>query len=291
MALARASADMRAAKGAISVWASADERGTAGLVDLRRARRRGARDPAPPADRAARSGPRRAPASRAARADPAPAPPLRGGDRRPADRPLGAHRRSAARSRDRGARAGCRASPARRRQRDASTSCVTPTARRQSSNSVEDVGLAELDADRPAPRSFRVVALAVPIDAAEGHGERHALRRPARHLLEDRPDDANQVAFVLSRQSRFRSRGSIRRGLSSADQLRLARSQISRSPSSVRFGIDVLDRGALAGDDVGQPAGRDHDRPVAARRARRACGARARPPSPRSRRTAPTAWR
>src|SRR5438445_192501 len=62
---------------------------------------------------------------------------------------------------------------------------------------IEDVRLAELDAHRASPRAFRVITLAVPIDAAEGDGQRHALRRPPRHPLEHRSGDPDQVALIL----------------------------------------------------------------------------------------------
>src|SRR5262249_5025078 len=63
---------------------------------------------------------------------------------------------------------------------------------------VEDVGLAEIDFDRPPPRSFPVVPLEVAIDASEGDLQRHTLLRPRRDAIERRPGDANQMTVVLS---------------------------------------------------------------------------------------------
>ena len=57
---------------------------------------------------------------------------------------------------------------------------------------------------------LRVVALEVAIDAAARHLQRHAARRPAAHLLERRPDDANQVTVVLAAEIRLDLRGSTR---------------------------------------------------------------------------------
>src|SRR3954447_11414910 len=62
---------------------------------------------------------------------------------------------------------------------------------------IEDVRFAELNPDRSPPRPFRVIALAVLIDPLLCHGQRHALRGPAAHLLEHRPDDPYQVPLVL----------------------------------------------------------------------------------------------
>ena len=75
---------------------------------------------------------------------------------------------------------------------------------------LEDVGLAELDAHRPAPRSLRVVALAVAIDAAEGDRERHALRRPARTPARTPDRRCGSGGLRSCGTGTFRSRGSTR---------------------------------------------------------------------------------
>ena len=191
----------------------------------------------------------------------------------------------ASRSRDRDAREGCRSSPVRARQHPAA---VTPTARRQSSNSVEDVGLAELDAHRTAPRSLRVVALAVPIDAAERDGERDALRRPARDLLEHRARRCGSGGLRSCGTGRFRFARQYSRWVISRSPLR---SQIRRSPSSVRFASTCW-MAALSPEitSARPPVAITHR---ARRRlaAPRACGGPGRPPSRRSRKTVPTASR
>ena len=72
---------------------------------------------------------------------------------------------------------------------------------------VEDVALAELDAHRPAARApsrpLASQALAIPIDPAIRHGQRHAAVRPPAHLLERRSRDAHEVAAVLPTEIGF----------------------------------------------------------------------------------------
>src|SRR5262245_13168090 len=68
---------------------------------------------------------------------------------------------------------------------------------------VEDVGLAELDADRPASRPFCVVAIEVPIDTALGNSQRNTSDGPAADLLERRSDDANEMAVIFAAQVRL----------------------------------------------------------------------------------------
>ena len=68
---------------------------------------------------------------------------------------------------------------------------------------VQDVGFAELHADRPAPWPLCVVALEVPVDAAKDHFQRNPPGGPPAHLLEGWPDDPDQVAVVLAAQVRL----------------------------------------------------------------------------------------
>src|SRR5262245_36160147 len=62
---------------------------------------------------------------------------------------------------------------------------------------IEDVRLAEVNLHRPPPRTRPVVALEVTIDPLERDLDRDAARRPGRHHLEGRSDDADQVPVVL----------------------------------------------------------------------------------------------
>ena len=68
---------------------------------------------------------------------------------------------------------------------------------------IEDVGFAEVNLDRPPPRTFAVVTREVAIDAAERDLDRHAVCRPPRHEIERRPDDADQMAVVFLAEIRF----------------------------------------------------------------------------------------
>src|SRR5688572_2847018 len=68
---------------------------------------------------------------------------------------------------------------------------------------VHDIGLAELDPDRPSPRAFRVIPLEVAIDTTPRHVQRHAFRRPPAHLLERWSDDANEVTVVPATEIRL----------------------------------------------------------------------------------------
>src|SRR5512145_1733532 len=77
--------------------------------------------------------------------------------------------------------------------RDRDAQCATPFI-----EDIQDVGLAELDAHRAPTRPLRVVPIEIAIDAPHRDGQRHALRRPATHLFERRPDDANEVTVVLA---------------------------------------------------------------------------------------------
>src|SRR5262249_45275673 len=51
---------------------------------------------------------------------------------------------------------------------------------------VENIGVAEIDSDRPAPRTLPVVALEIPIDAFEGDLQRNTLPGPAGDEVERR---------------------------------------------------------------------------------------------------------
>src|SRR5205085_6989530 len=68
---------------------------------------------------------------------------------------------------------------------------------------LEHVPFAELDPDRPPARPFRVVALAIPIDAAKDDLQRNTGCGPAAYLFECRADNAHEMSFVLARQIRF----------------------------------------------------------------------------------------
>src|SRR5262245_38365040 len=68
---------------------------------------------------------------------------------------------------------------------------------------IEDIGLAELDANRSASRTLAIVALEVPIDSGIGNLQRHPLLCPTRHLLEGRTDDADQVPVILATEIGF----------------------------------------------------------------------------------------
>ena len=68
---------------------------------------------------------------------------------------------------------------------------------------VEDVALAELDADRTPRATSRLQTLAIPIDPAIGHGQRHTAVGPPAHLLERRPHDAHEMAAVLATEIGF----------------------------------------------------------------------------------------
>src|SRR6478672_3878916 len=65
---------------------------------------------------------------------------------------------------------------------------------------IEDVSLAEFDAHRAPPRSFCVIPLAVLIEPAESHFQRHSEVRPSTDLFERRADNADQMSFVLAAQ-------------------------------------------------------------------------------------------
>src|SRR4030095_2130369 len=65
---------------------------------------------------------------------------------------------------------------------------------------IKYVGLAELDAHRPPPRAFGVVALEIAVAAAPSKLQRNAARRPAADLFECRADDSNEMAIVLAAQ-------------------------------------------------------------------------------------------
>ena len=127
---------------------------------------------------------------------------------------------------------------------------------------LEDVGFAELDAHRPPPRALGVVALAVAIDAAERDRQRHALRRPA--ATPARTPDRRSGSDGLRSSGRDRSRASRQYSEASISAAVWWRSQISRRPSSVRLASTCWIDAALAGDDVGEAAGRDDDRRGAA---------------------------
>src|SRR5688572_5084067 len=63
---------------------------------------------------------------------------------------------------------------------------------------VHHIRFAELNPDWPSSRTFRVIPVEVPVDAAHGDIQWHAFDRPAAHLLERGSDDANQVTVVLA---------------------------------------------------------------------------------------------
>src|ERR1044071_6482794 len=63
---------------------------------------------------------------------------------------------------------------------------------------VEHVGLAEVDANGPPPRTTAIVAFEIAVDAGARDLQRYALLRPARHEVERRTGDADQVPVVLA---------------------------------------------------------------------------------------------
>jgi len=68
---------------------------------------------------------------------------------------------------------------------------------------IQHVRFTEIDPYRPPARTLAVIALEVPIDAAERHLERHSFRGPAGDKLEGRSDNADQVSVVLPAQVGF----------------------------------------------------------------------------------------
>ncbi len=120
---------------------------------------------------------------------------------------------------------------------------------------LQDVGFAELDPHGTALRALCIVALAVPIDTAERHRQRHAHRRPPAHLIEHRTGDPNQMSFVFLAEialelpavfGRVDHRGSL--------------VAIPYQPKAIEGQVrgNVLNRAALSRDHVGKAAGRDH---------------------------------
>src|SRR6185503_5941646 len=63
---------------------------------------------------------------------------------------------------------------------------------------IEHVGLTEIDPDRTPARTLTVVALEVPIDTRVRHPDWDAAFGPARHQIEGRPRDTDQMTVVLA---------------------------------------------------------------------------------------------
>jgi hypothetical protein len=68
---------------------------------------------------------------------------------------------------------------------------------------IEHIGFTKIDSDGPPAWALGVVTVEIPIDTMSDDLGWNASRGPARHKLESRADDANQVAVILPAEVRF----------------------------------------------------------------------------------------